>query len=146
MSAFAFLSCKSLKTIRRYTVKNILKAIFIMAIIITLLICLAACIPNIGRSEESNTECYHIWKDATCTAPKTCYLCDQTEGDILGHKWWDANCTRAKHCSRCNETEGSALGHKYSDGDFVNPLGGFRGVSGLFGGGFCRQGVLFYVK
>ena len=31
----------------------------------------------------------HTWKDATCTAPKTCSVCSATEGEKLGHV--DAN-------------------------------------------------------
>ena len=35
---------------------------------------------------ESNTvDCPHAWIDATCTAPKTCELCGETEGEALGH-------------------------------------------------------------
>ena len=29
--------------------------------------------------------CKHEWKDATCTTPKTCNLCNKTEGNALGH-------------------------------------------------------------
>ena len=29
--------------------------------------------------------CKHQWEDATCTAPKTCSLCGETEGDVLEH-------------------------------------------------------------
>lgn len=53
----------------------------------------------------------HTWVDATCTAPKTCSECGETEGDPLGHTWVDATCTEPKTCSVCGETEGDALGH-----------------------------------
>ena len=29
--------------------------------------------------------CKHEWVDATCTAPKTCSKCQETEGEALGH-------------------------------------------------------------
>lgn len=29
--------------------------------------------------------CKHLWKDATCTEPKTCSKCGETEGEALGH-------------------------------------------------------------
>lgn len=29
--------------------------------------------------------CSHQWQDATCTAPKTCSKCGETEGEVLGH-------------------------------------------------------------
>lgn len=29
--------------------------------------------------------CQHEWQDATCTAPKTCSKCGETEGEVLAH-------------------------------------------------------------
>ena len=37
----------------------------------------------------------HKWNDATCTAPKTCSVCGETEGDVLPHSYandYDADC------------------------------------------------------
>ena len=37
----------------------------------------------------------HKWADATCTAPKTCSVCGETEGDVLPHTYandYDADC------------------------------------------------------
>ena len=37
----------------------------------------------------------HKWNDATCTAPKTCSVCGETEGDVLPHTYdndYDADC------------------------------------------------------
>ena len=53
----------------------------------------------------------HDFADATCTAAKTCKVCNATEGAALGHTWADATCTAAKTCTVCNATEGAALGH-----------------------------------
>lgn len=53
----------------------------------------------------------HTWTDATCTDPKICSECGETEGDTLGHTWIDATCTEPKTCSVCGETEGDPLGH-----------------------------------
>ena len=61
----------------------------------------------------------HDWKDATCTEPKTCSKCGETEGDPLGHEWKDATCTEPKTCSRCGATEGQAAGHKTSNGNYT---------------------------
>lgn len=36
----------------------------------------------------------HVWKDATCTEPKTCEVCGLTEGEPLGHDFVDNICTR----------------------------------------------------
>ena len=55
----------------------------------------------------------HVWKNATCTEPKTCTVCGITEGDPLGHTWIEATCTEPKTCSVCGVTEGEALGHDW---------------------------------
>lgn len=58
------------------------------------------------------TPCRHSeWTPATCTAPKTCNACGETEGEALGHDWAEATCTSPKTCSRCGVTEGEARGH-----------------------------------
>lgn len=87
-----------------------MKRTILTAILVTILsFCLTAC------------ACEHEWKEATCTAPKTCTLCQEVEGDALGHKWKEATCTEAKTCETCNETEGSSLGHAFGDEEMVNP-------------------------
>lgn len=54
----------------------------------------------------------HKWKNATCTAPKTCSVCKGTEGKALGHT------TDNGTCSRCNTVVFKPL--EYSGtGDFV---------------------------
>lgn len=57
----------------------------------------------------------HTWAAATCSAPKTCETCAATEGEALGHTWVDATCLVPKQCSTCHETEGEALGHSWLD-------------------------------
>lgn len=60
--------------------------------------------------------CFHSeWADATCTAPKTCVECGETEGEALGHTWVDATCAEPKTCQTCQLTEGEALGHNWVD-------------------------------
>lgn len=53
----------------------------------------------------------HIWKEATCTEPKTCTECGAVEGEANGHIWNEADCITPKTCSVCGETDGKALGH-----------------------------------
>lgn len=65
--------------------------------------------------------CKHEWADATCTEPKTCELCGETEGEPLGHEWEEATCTEPKTCRNCGETEGKALGHSYEDATCTEP-------------------------
>ena len=59
--------------------------------------------------------CEHEWYAATCSAPKTCQLCGETEGETLPHTWQDATCTQAKTCTVCNATEGEPLPHTWQD-------------------------------
>lgn len=63
----------------------------------------------------------HVWKEATCTDPRTCTECGETEGDPLGHKWKEATCTEPKTCSVCGETEGEPLGHKWKEATCTEP-------------------------
>ena len=60
----------------------------------------------------------HTWVDATCAEPKTCSVCGETEGETLGHAWVDATCAEAKHCSVCGETEGNALEHTLTEANY----------------------------
>ena len=54
----------------------------------------------------------HDWKDATCTAPKTCSRCGATEGNALGHDFadvWSSDASGHWHaCSRCDAKDGEA--------------------------------------
>ena len=58
----------------------------------------------------------HEFEDATCTEPKICKVCGETDGKALGHDWQEANCENPKTCKRCGETEGEALGHSIDIG------------------------------
>ena len=58
----------------------------------------------------------HSWKDATCTAPKTCSTCKTTTGNALGHSWIDATCTAPKTCSTCKTTTGDVIPHSFNVG------------------------------
>lgn len=45
----------------------------------------------------------HNWVDADCDTPKTCSVCQATEGAALGHDWTEDDGT--KTCARCGATE-----------------------------------------
>lgn len=77
-----------------------------LLIFVAIVCCFAAC--------ANTNDCQHDWKSATCTKPKTCKLCQATEGSPIGHNWVEANCTTPKMCSVCTLLEGSALGHDYN--------------------------------
>lgn len=59
----------------------------------------------------------HTWIEATCTEPKTCSICRESEGEALGHEWLEntPNYQQAKTCERCGETEGSPLEAVYEE-------------------------------
>ncbi len=58
--------------------------------------------------------CNHDWQDATCTAPKTCAKCSETEGEALGHtEGTAATCTSKAVCSVCNSEYGEPKAHVY---------------------------------
>lgn len=57
----------------------------------------------------------HTWVEATCTVPKTCSECGETEGEALGHTWVEATCAEPKTCSVCGETEGETIAHTWID-------------------------------
>ena len=65
--------------------------------------------------------CQHQWTEADCTAPKSCTLCQITEGEALGHSWQEADCVTPKTCSRCDLTEGTALGHSWEEATCTAP-------------------------
>lgn len=51
----------------------------------------------------------HTWADATCTEPKTCSECGETEGEALGHTLTEANYQQAATCEFCGQTVGEPL-------------------------------------
>ncbi len=63
----------------------------------------------------------HVWKDATCTEPKTCTVCGATEGEKLAHDWDEATCEKPRTCKRCGATEGKALGHDWEKATCTKP-------------------------
>ena len=65
--------------------------------------------------------CRHKWKDATCTEPKICEKCGETEGEPLGHDFDEATCETAKTCKRCGDKEGEPLEHVWAEATAVSP-------------------------
>jgi len=63
----------------------------------------------------------HEWKEATCTEPKTCVKCGETEGVELHHDWQEETCTKAQKCSVCGSTRGEPLGHWWEDATYETP-------------------------
>ena len=63
----------------------------------------------------------HSFTEASCTSPKTCSECGETEGEILPHDFSEASCTSPKICKNCGLTEGEALGHTFADATCTEP-------------------------
>ena len=66
---------------------------------------------NPGNIAHYKCSCGKLYEDATAAR-------ELTEGDVnrgaLGHDWIGATCTEPKTCDRCGETEGTALGHNWA--------------------------------
>lgn len=75
--------------------------------------------------------CKHEWVEATCTEPKTCSKCGETEGEALGHSWGDweiemeatvtESGTKVRTCSRCGATRTESYETEtfYADGHLL---------------------------
>ena len=51
----------------------------------------------------------HEWKEATCTEPKICCKCGETEGEPLAHTLTEADYQQAATCEVCGVTVGEPL-------------------------------------
>ena len=63
----------------------------------------------------------HTFADATCTEPKTCTECGETEGEANGHSFAEATCEKPKTCEVCGATEGEANGHSFAEATCEKP-------------------------
>ena len=63
----------------------------------------------------------HTFSEATCTDPKICTECGETEGEKLSHNFLEATCESPKKCSLCNLTEGEPLEHQWLEATIENP-------------------------
>ena len=100
------------------------RIILTLAVMLVMLLAFTSCDAFSGLIPEA--QCEHTWEEATCTVPKTCSLCGETEGEALGHTeeivaGKEATCTNngftdGKICTVCNavtvpQEEISAKGH-----------------------------------
>ena len=100
------------------------KVLSLIAILCMALVFCAGC--DYFSQSTTKPPCEHDWVDATCTEPKTCSVCGETEGAALGHTeetvaGTAATCTEpgmtdGKKCAVCGETTVQqtvidALGH-----------------------------------
>ena len=106
------------------------KGIFCVAFIVSMMVLFSGCghehtwVDATCTEPRTCTECGetegeptgHLWGHPTCTEPKTCKICGATEGNALGHQWLDATCTEPKTCSVCGKTEGTTIDHDWDEG------------------------------
>ena len=59
--------------------------------------------------------CRHQWTAATCLTPKTCDLCQLTEGETGPHQWEDATCITPGVCAVCHATDTAFADHDWQD-------------------------------
>lgn len=64
---------------------------------------------------------FHNFKEATCTAPKTCTDCGATEGEALGHYYLPATCLSPSKCFRCGDEVGEVGSHDYIEATCTTP-------------------------
>ena len=73
---------------------------------------------NCGDTE--GTKLGHSWKTATCTSPQICWDCGTTRGNPLPHNPTDATCAEAPTCKVCGTVTGDALPHTPTDATCIN--------------------------
>ena len=61
----------------------------------------------------------HLWKEATCTEPRTCQSCGETDGEPLGHEPSQADYWTASRCLRCGEELSPPLTPDFEAHDLV---------------------------
>ena len=79
------------------------KSIFLFVMLFVLVLALTSCELFF---ELVPAECEHTWVDATCTTPRTCSICNATEGKPLGHAE-EVLEGRAPTCTETGLTEGT---------------------------------------
>ena len=69
----------------------------------------------------SGCACKHQWREATCSAPATCELCGETQGEPLAHQWEAATCEKPETCKLCGQTQGQPLKHLWKEATCTAP-------------------------
>lgn len=69
----------------------------------------------------SGCACKHQWREATCSAPATCELCGETQGEPLAHQWEAATCEKPETCKLCGATKGTTGPHTVGEWETDEP-------------------------
>ena len=97
-----------------------MKKWFALLLAVVMVLC---CLTGCG---EEGTGCEHEWVDATCTEPKTCSLCGETEGAALGHT------EGSTFCERCKANLTTWDIGEYTD-EFNQPTGEYYAYTKVYG-------------
>lgn len=63
----------------------------------------------------------HNWQDATCTEPRTCAECGETDGEPLGHDYQGGDCCNESVCARCGASSGRLGDHVWAEPTCTEP-------------------------
>ena len=80
---------------------------------------------DFDTNNNNGEQCSHSWQAATCTSPKICSLCGETDGDALGHTTFTGICERCDIRQGWTKNEMQSLVKVYSVFvDEINSAGG----------------------
>lgn len=73
-----------------------MKRFLTMILALVLICCFAGCGDFNSYTDDFDGlgGCNHSWMSATCTKPKKCSICEETQGSSLGHDYSNGYCTR----------------------------------------------------
>lgn len=63
----------------------------------------------------------HQFSDATCTEPKICVECQETEGEPIAHNFSEPTCETPATCTSCGLTDGEPLEHEWEEANYDDP-------------------------
>lgn len=83
-------------------------------LILTAVVLAAVLVDTVARTLLQKTCAFgHIWAEATCTEPRTCRGCGETEGSALGHLPGNTSCTTPTVCLQCDIILEEPSGHTW---------------------------------
>ena len=101
--------------------KKLLVLMLSLLVLIGVIAGMTSCDIDIFGNGEDNGECKHVWKDATCTDPQICQLCEAKKGEALGHTGGSASCDSPAVCERCNQPYGQGKDHNWVEATCTDP-------------------------
>ncbi len=92
-------------------------------------------------STQFGTASGHMWSDATCMLPKTCFICGDSEGDLADHNW------KGYACTECGTTRefylfGFINGANYGCEEDFASMGAYKFVDGVLVATFSQDSYI----